>query len=96
MRSIFLASALYVGVFSSAAWAECDSASVEADIQDRFSSRIASTEGVCNLATLQIEILEAAKDGFSACLMGQSLQDVLDELDRAIDRARQARRDVCG
>lgn len=75
---------------------ECDPAAAEREIATRFAARIAAAEGVCQTANVQIEMLEFAKKSYSACLRGQSLAEVIAELDRVIDQARQAKLDVGG
>lgn len=90
---------LAVVLFFAAGAAEavaCDPADAERQVTERFGPRIAAAEGVCQTADVQIEMLEFAKGAYSACLRGQSLADVLAELDRVIAQARQAKQDVGG
>lgn|GEM_PF-5373884 len=75
---------------------ECDPQAIQNEIQSNYASRIAGAEGVCAAARLQIEMLEYAKESYSACLRGKALQDTILELDRVIRQAHQAQADVGG
>jgi hypothetical protein len=74
---------------------ECDPKTVENEIAERYSpSRIQATNGMCETANLQIEMIEYAKTSYRACLRGKSLADVIKELDRALGLAKQQKADV--
>jgi hypothetical protein len=95
MRRKVILLTVALSVLSSFAIAqECDPKTVENTIATKYSARIASTNGGCQTANLQIEMLEYAKTSYRACLHGKSLADVIKELDRVIGLARQQKLDV--